>query len=682
MEAHATLRASVGEASALEGNLSLSPPTSSAFNPESAVVRRRIRPFDPSLHAERIVPLIEALRAEPTLNDATLRRLCRRHPRAKGGSYSKSEILRAFRRFADERGWDDGERFIARLRRKPVRTLSGVAPVTVLTKPYPCPGRCIFCPSDVRMPKSYLSLEPGAQRAAQHRFDPFRQTLARLLALHGNGHRVDKVELIVLGGTWSSYPERYQIWFVERCLAAMNAFRRAEADDLDLPERVGPAFESLGAETAESSAPAPAEVDSRYNQTVARFLRRELGGELLDASEGASWQCLEEAQRLNETAEARCVGLVLETRPDHLDRAEALRLRRLGATKVQVGVQSLDDEVLRLNRRGHDVAASRRALRLLRSFGFKLQLHWMANLYGSTPDRDVEDFARLFNDPEFRPDELKIYPCSLIDGTELMDVHRAGRWRPYEHDELLEVLTACLQAVPPYCRVTRVIRDIPGNDIVIGNKTTNFRQLAENALAADGRRMHDIRAREIRHHRVDAKTLRFEQVRYATSIGEERFLQVVDPEDRIAGFCRLALPAADLGDRATPPDELRGAALLREVHVYGGVVAIGAAAGEAGEGRSQHLGLGRRLIAWAADLAAEAGAARLAVISGIGTRVYYRRLGFVDGRLYQHLDLAARPAASPSRSDGLAAARHDIMPHCDAPAARSDEPSERLAAME
>ena len=342
------------------------------------------------------------------------------------------------------------------------------------------------------------------------------------------------------------------------------------------------------------------------------------------------------------TAKVRCVGLVVETRPDHVSQAEVTRIRRLGATKVQIGIQSLSDDVLRANRRGHDVAATRRAMRLLRGMGFKIHAHWMPNLHGSSLQRDAEDFRRLWDDPDFRPDELKIYPCSLIESAELMRYHRDGRWRPYDHGELVDLLVGCLAATPSYCRLTRVIRDIPGTDIVVGNKVTNLRQVAEEELSRRGLDCVDIRSREIGRQRLGAGApLRLQTISYEASGGEERFLQYTSERGRLAGFLRLRLPAA-----AAPVPELEDAALLREVHVYGQLVGLGQGA----SGKAQHRGLGKALIEEAARQASEAGYRSLAVISSVGTRAYYRDLGFEGGELYQHLDLAGRaPGVDPEQ---------------------------------
>ena len=582
-----------------------------------------------------LLAIIQAIESSDELDARRLDRIVRQFPKPGGGAFSKSDIIRAYRTLADQHQFQDERAFRAKVRMKPIRTASGVSPVTVLTKPFPCPGRCVFCPSDVRMPKSYLSREPGAQRAAQHRFDPYYQTLSRLYAFHNTGHDVDKVELIVLGGTWSFYPEPYQVWFVKRCFDAMNDFseRRATAEG----HVQGPPPPVDFADLQE-------EVDGRtrersYNQIVSGFLGEQLEGRLIDNSEEATWQDLQEAQKVNERAVARCVGLVLETRPDHLDDDEVVRLRRLGATKVQIGIQSLSDEILEANKRGHDVAATRRAIRRLRAAGFKLHVHWMPNLVGATPAGDIEDFKRLFDDPAIRPDELKVYPCSLIETAELMQFYENGSWQPYSGEELLEILTASLLEVPPYCRVTRVIRDIPGDDIVTGNKTTNFREVAERELAQRGQRSRDIRAREIRNHPVDPERLQLDRVEYETSTGKEFFLQWIQPptdpsdHERLVAFLRLALPREPV---SIP--EIADAAMIREVHVYGVVVSIG---GGASDGRSQHLGLGRRLIDEAAEIARQHGFQNLAVISSVGTRDYYRRQGFVDQELYQHRSLVS-----------------------------------------
>lgn len=544
-------------------------------------MQARLAEFDPSVHEAGLVAVLRELASLPHFDARALDALLRRHPRDGRGLFSRAELLAGLGAFAAQLGIGERRAELAEgLRRRRVRTLSGVAPVTVFTKPHPCPGRCIFCPTDVRMPKSYLSAEPGCQRAEQYGFDPFEQTAGRVRDLRAIGHAVDKVELIVLGGTWSSYPLPYRIWFVKRCLDALN--RGGVVDE----------------------APGPAET--------------------------ADWRELETAQAENEGAELRCVGLSLETRPDHVTRREVLALRRLGATKLQLGVQSTSDEVLALNARGHGAAETRAAMTLLRSAGFKLHAHWMPNLLGSSVGEDREDFARLFADPALRPDELKLYPCFLVDGTDLVAHWRSGAWRPYTDEELVALLADCMERTPRWCRLTRVIRDISAQDILAGSKTANLRQLAEKHLAATGRRTHEIRAREIRGDAAAAGDVHLRETEYATASGRELFIEADTDADRLLGFARLSLP----GEPAWI-EELRGAALLRELHVYGSLAPLGAHAPR----HAQHRGLGQQLLARAADLARSAGYERLAVISAVGTRRYYERHGFQRGELYQSLDL-------------------------------------------
>ena len=600
--------------------------------------------FEPEEHAAELDAIIGAIESASRFEARDLDDLLRRHPKNGRGFFSKSELIRGYR--ALRPGSAGEQTFVDRVRMKPVRTRSGVAPVTVLTKPFPCPGRCIFCPSDVRMPKSYLSSEPGAQRAAEHQFDPYRQTLSRLRSFRHTGHPVDKVELIVLGGTWSSYPEGYQVWFILRCLQAMSEFFDVSCGPaVDPLVTFSPAVDYRQLEETVQGA----EVDSSdaaagrdYNRVVSDWTAAHPRAAAEAREQTAGWGDLFEAQRINETSPVRCVGLSLETRPDRLDALEALRMRRLGATKVQIGIQSMDDEVLVLNGRGHDTARTRRAVGLLRQAGFKIQAHWMPNLHGSTPAKDREDFDRLFADPDVRPDELKVYPCSLTESAELMAYHRRGEWRPYEADELLDVLVHGLGGAPRYCRLTRVIRDIPGTDIVTGNRTTNLRQVAEAEASARGVRCRDIRAREVGGRQVDPRRLRLRRTDYEASGGRETFLEFVTANDRIAGFLRLRLPGPTATEETSIP-ELVERAIIREVHVYGAVVGLG----EREKGRSQHVGLGRRLIAEALRIAAGAGFSQVAVISSVGTREYYRRLGFEDGELYQHRSAWA-PLEAPS----------------------------------
>ena len=491
-----------------------------------------------------------------------LMRILRRHPRPDGGVFSKSQILKGYAQLCAREGRAPDPKIVRRLRVKPTRTISGVAPVTVLTEPFPCPGECIFCPAVERMPKSYLPDEPGAMRAASYEFDPYDQTAGRIGAMADLGHNVDKIELLILGGTWSSYPEEYQEWFVRRCLDGMN---------------------------------------------------------------GSEAKTLEEAQRLNERAAHRNVGLVVETRPDCITPQEVRRLRWLGVTKVQLGVQSLDDEILTRNRRGHTVAQTRAAMRLLRLTGFKIVVHWMPNLLGATPESDLEDFYRLWDDAALRPDELKIYPTALLEHTELYDLWQRGEYRPYDEETLVELLAQCKTLIPPYCRVNRLMRDIPSPNIVAGVKKTNLRQIVQQRMAREGLVCRCIRCREVRGQEVDSAALELERLDYETDGTRECFLSYVTPDDRLAGFLRLSLPRAD-----PSIDELTGCAVVRELHVYGPALELGTSR----EGAAQHAGLGTRLLDEARRIARAEGFGRLAVIAAVGTRPYYRERGFEQGELY------------------------------------------------
>ncbi|MBN1484896.1 MAG: tRNA uridine(34) 5-carboxymethylaminomethyl modification radical SAM/GNAT enzyme Elp3 [Chloroflexia bacterium] len=526
------------------------------------------RPFDLEQHGDILLSILQALREEPRLNQVALSRILCRYPLPNGTLLSKGQVLRGYRQLCRREGQPPDPEIIHRLRIKPTRSISGVTPVAVMTEPYPCPGHCIFCPSAEGFPTSYLPGEPSAQRGRQSDYDPFEQTAGRISALQFTGHSVDKIELIVQGGSWSAYPPDYQEWFVRRCLEAMN---------------------------------------------------------------GVPADSLEQAQRRNERADHRNVGLDVETRPDLITVEEVRRLRRLGVTKVQLGLQCLDDRILDLNRRGHGTAEIRRAMRLLRLAGFKIVVHWMPNQLGATPEGDWQDFQRLWDDPAIRPDELKIYPTALLADTELYRYWQRGQYAPYDLDTMTRLLADCKEIIPPYCRVNRLMRDIPSPLILAGVRKSNLRQIVQQRLEREGRRCRCIRCREIRGQRLDPDSLELERVAYATDATDEIFLQYVDDEGRLAGFLRLSLPR-----EPAPLEELAGCAVIREVHVYGPALDLESKR----PGAAQHAGLGTQLLEEAARLARQADYGRLAVIAAIGTRPYYRERGFTLGELYMARYLA------------------------------------------
>jgi elongator complex protein 3 len=333
-----------------------------------------------------------------------------------------------------------------------------------------------------------------------------------------------------------------------------------------------------------------------------------------------------EAYFVNESALHRNVGLSVETRPDEVTPDELAWLRSLGVTKVQMGVQSLDDHILKLNQRGHTVAEAHRAVALLRAAGFKVVLHWMPNLLGATPDSDRADFPRLWEG--LCPDEIKIYPTQLLENAPLYEYWKRGEYKPYTTEELVNLIADVKPSIPRYCRVNRIIRDIPSHHVVAGNKRTSLRQDVHAELVRRGAHCGCIRCREVRNEKVDAASLRLDDLTYAADGAEEHFLSFVTPEDKIAGFLRLSLP--DLDSPTTGLTALDRAAIIREVHVYGQSLAVGVEQ----SGAAQHAGLGTRLLAEAERVAREKGYRRMAVIAAVGTRLYYLERGFERGELY------------------------------------------------
>ena len=497
----------------------------------------------------------------------------RSYPLKNGGYLNKSMLVSIYNEMVATGEMESDSRLLERIRMKPMRTLSGVTTVTVLTKPYPCPGKCIFCPTDVRMPKSYLPDEPGAMRAVEHQFDPYDQVMSRITQLNALGHPTDKIELLILGGTWSSYKRDYQEWFIKRCFDAMNNFT-------DLPKE-----------------------EMRVGDVE-----------------------LSNAHTYNETTHHRNVGLVIETRPDEITPDEIRWLRHLGVTKVQMGAQSLDDRILDMNKRGHDVECTRQAVALLRAAGFKIVLHWMPNLHGATPESDREDFARLWTD--FCPDEIKIYPNQLLANAELYEYWQRGEFKPYTTEELIDLIADVKPTIPRYCRVNRVIRDIPSTNVVEGNRRTSLRQDVHDEMKRRGTRCQCVRCREVKSKQVNVESLRLDDLVYQAGAAEEHFISYVTTDDQLAGFIRLSLPGKDSPE--TTVSDLNSAALIREVHVYGQSLPVGAEK----DGAAQHVGLGTRLLEEAEQVAIKNGFKRLAVISAVGTRGYYLSRGFERSELY------------------------------------------------
>jgi len=486
------------------------------------------------------------------------------------GFLAKHALVAAYREKIRLEEWEDDPLLLAKIRMKPIRTLSGVTTITVLTKPYPCPGECIFCPAEEGLPQSYLSDEPGARRGVEHAFDPYTQVSSRLKALYEVGHPTDKIELLILGGSWTAYPATYREWFIRRCFEALN--QENPNDDLG-------------------------DVD------------------------------LSVVQKTNSQARHRNVGLVIETRPDLITINNLIEMRRQGVTKMQLGIQSMDDRILHLNKRGHTAEEAEEAIRMVRAAGYKVVVHWMPNLLGATPESDREDFARLWREGGINPDELKIYPCQLLRNSELYQYWQKGEYKPYKEVELIDLLADIKPTVPRFCRINRVIRDIPSTHVVEGNRNTSLRQDVALEMKKRGTVCQCIRCREIRKGKIIDSNLVLQDQVYTAGWAEEHFLSFNTQDDYILGFLRLSLPDKS---HFFPVDELQDAAIIREVHVYGQSIEVG---GEGGAS-AQHRGLGSNLIEKAAEIAQSKGYEKLAVISAVGTREYYAPRGFELGELY------------------------------------------------
>ena len=462
-----------------------------------------------------------------------------------------------------------------RLLVKPTRTLSGVAPVAVMTSPHPCPhGKCLPCPGgpehEFQSPQSYTGEEPAALRARQNDYDPYRMVTARLGQFQLLGHHVDKAELIVMGGTMTARPDEYQTWFVSECLRAMNEY-------------------AGGTSTA-----------------------KDIDGLMIE----------------NETASVRCIATTFETRPDWCLEPHINKMLDLGVTKVELGFQHTEDELLYINKRGHTVGDSVLSNTLLHDAGIKVGFHVMPNLYGSDMERDKRMFDTLFTDPRFCPDFLKIYPTLVTPGAELEELWEKGEYETYNEDELVDLLAYAKSRLPEYVRLQRIQRDIPAKLIVSGSIHGHIRQMAQKRLEEHGGRCRCIRCREI--GRRPSNAVDEDRVfSYRCCGGDEHFISTV-AGDALIGFVRLRFPGRVFRE------ELDGAALVRELHVYGSMVPLG----EEGKGSDrQHRSYGKQLLARAEDMAREAGYEKVAIMAGVGVRPYYHRQGYQRKGPYMIKDL-------------------------------------------
>jgi elongator complex protein 3 len=643
--------------------------------------------------------------------------------------YSKEKLLPYYQEVKRDdpvrwRSWNVDpaleKRFLRVMQVKPRRTASGVATITVITKPWKCSSDCLYCPNDLRMPKSYLSDEPACQRAERNFFDPYLQVQARLRALIRMGHLTDKIEVIVLGGSWCDYPRDYQLWFTTELYRALNA----GAEGWQEAEHIRQNYLDAGMtnekeELVQRSKEFQEQVNAgklNYNQAIEQLRKQDRHWQLIaampDEKRRVNSACadaktqeamsvdatasiavgddrynsggkltvmdaLRQEQDKNEAAVHRMVGFTVETRPDLVTVDTLILLRQLGVTRLQVGIQSLDPHVLQLNNRKITLTQIRNAFALARIFGFKIHAHFMQNLYGSSLAADEAEYLEFMTDPAYQPDEIKLYPCSLVEGTGLHAHFNDASWQPYSEQELIELLAADTLNTPPFVRISRMIRDISSHDIIAGSKRTNLRQLVEKHIEQQPRQpqhaeqksnaIREIRYREISNREIIIDDLQLDIISYSTTVSTEHFLQWITDDYQIAGFLRLSLPtkeglahladlAKNISEEEPPikPDE----AMIREVHVYGKVAAIDKAGTDKAQSKrsetdessllsasevqrrvlqskTQHKGLGRQLIEKACDIARSEGYTKVKVISSVGTREYYRRQGFKDQPLYQ-----------------------------------------------
>jgi elongator complex protein 3 len=471
------------------------------------------------------------------------------------------------------------------IRKKPTRTISGVAVVAVMCKPHKCPhGRCIYCPESEIAPPSYTGEEPAALRARMFDFDPYKQTYNRLLQLDSIGHPLDKVELIVMGGTFPSYYTCYQEWFVTRCIEAMNDFGLKDPEE--------------------------------------RLIIRNAG----DLKVPENFSYLEDIQLKNELSSVRCVGMTFETRPDYAKIEDVDRMLKMGVTRVELGVQTIYNFIYKRIERGHRVEDVIESSRILRDSGIKVAMHLMPGLF-SDPERDMRIFHRVFEDEHFKPDMLKIYPCLVTQGSKLHELWEEGNYKPYTTNEAVDLIVKVKKMLPKWVRTMRIQRDIPSQLIEAGVKKSNLGELVYQKLAEENVNCQCIRCREVGHRgavgvKPDFNNIKLMNEEYDAGGGREIFLSHEDlVNDILIGFLRLRIPSINAHRKEI--DEKT--AIIRELHVYGQMAELGQKKDELW----QHMGYGEDLLHEAERIASESyDKNKILIISGVGARNYYRKFGY------------------------------------------------------
>ncbi|MCK9150885.1 tRNA uridine(34) 5-carboxymethylaminomethyl modification radical SAM/GNAT enzyme Elp3 [Methanobacterium alcaliphilum] len=482
------------------------------------------------------------------------------------------------------------------LKKKPTRTISGVAIVAVMCQPQDCPhGRCLYCPESEKAPPSYTGEEPAALRARMYKFDPYEQVYNRLHQLHSIGHSLDKVELIVMGGTFPAHILCYQEWFVSKCLQAMVDF----------------GIDSSSVEVKHEN------VDIKHQK---------LKNSLIPKYEPTDYILMEDAQKANESANIRCVGITFETRPDYCRIEDVDRMLSMGVTRVELGVQTLYNFIYQRIKRGHSIEDVVNSNQVLRDSGIKVAMHLMPGLF-SDFERDLRIFKKLFSDSRFKPDMLKIYPCLVTKGSKMHEMWENGEYEPYNSKEAVDLIVEIKKMLPKWVRTMRIQRDIPSPLIEAGVKKSNLGELVYNKLSEEGVQCQCIRCREVGHQLAQGKTpnntkIKLLDERYDAVGGREIFLSQEDiSSDILAGFLRLRIPSIHAHRKEVDSKT----ALIRELHVYGSLVPIG----EKKEGVGQHIGYGEELLEEAEKIALEEfDKNKIIITSGIGVRNYYRKFGY------------------------------------------------------
>ncbi|MGM5485426.1 MAG: tRNA uridine(34) 5-carboxymethylaminomethyl modification radical SAM/GNAT enzyme Elp3 [Nanobdellota archaeon] len=506
---------------------------------------------------------------------------------------------------------DDPKRYEKHLLTKPTRTISGVAVVALMTKPMSCPhGKCIYCPGGVEsdfgdMPQSYTGREPSTMRALRNNYDAYLTVMNRLEQYIVLGQNPDKIDLIVMGGTFPSFPERYQVEFIASAFKAMNDFSEEfyEEDRFDI-DKFREFFEL----------PGDKDDKERIDRINEKLLR-------LKGEQDFDFSVLEEEKKRNERSNIRCIGLTIETKPDHGFIEHGNRMLSLGCTRLELGVQTTYDSVLRKVNRGHGIEETKRSVKELRDLGFKLNFHMMPGLPGVSYEDDLASFKELFESPDYRPDMLKIYPLMVFKNTGIYEMYKRGEYTPIDTEYAAKLIAEVFRYIPRYVRVMRVQRDIPASLSAAGVMKNNLRQYVDEEMKEKGIKPEDIRAREIGHvlrgkeHDPEPE---INVIEYDASGGKEFFISIDDKKlDAILGFCRLRFPS-----KASREEFTDKSAMIRELHVYGKSVAIGK------EGDVQHKGYGKQLMEKAESIARKDGKDKILVISGVGVRGYYRKLGY------------------------------------------------------